>query len=165
MASGEGRTEHYNSWGQFWRSKPRAPSYLKNYPKTIKSTLKLSKILVLKIMLITHKLPHRKSLPCLHFGPRLRCWSYHSLNPFVPAIHSYIPNNFSGMSVPFVNLTHLQSSYATFSYTDVTTLVFCCCIFPLVCNASQLSSENLPIALMPQNNSSKIIWQFLIRFA
>ena len=149
--------------GESFEIQATGPFLSKNYPKISKSTQKyLSKIIVLKIMLITHKLPHRESLPAASISD-LTCVANLVIRPTNPLI--YIQQLFSGMSVPFVNLTHLQSSYATFSYTDVTTLVFCCYIFPLVCNASQLSSENLPIALMPQNNSSKLILQFLIKFA
>ena len=79
-----------------------------------------------------------------------------SWDPLIP----YIPNNSSSMSIPFVSLTHLPSSYSTISYTDVTTFVFCCCRCPLVCDASQLSSQNLPIFWCHRTNPSKLIWQF-----
>ena len=65
MINGE-EVNHCNSWGQFLRYKPRAPSYLKKYPKTIKIYPKIPKIIVLKNQAnySTHKLPHRESLPC-----------------------------------------------------------------------------------------------------
>ena len=47
MINGE-EVNHCNSWGQFLRYKPRAPSYLKKYPKTIKIYPKIPKIIVLK---------------------------------------------------------------------------------------------------------------------
>ena len=128
---------HSNSWGQFWRSKPRAPSYLKEYPKNIKIYPKIPKIIVLKIMLITRKLPHWEYLPCrLHFGPRLRCWSRHSLSrllwAFFSANHSYISNHLSGMSVAFVNLTYHPIILCSTLQCPIPTSppLCCCCIFP-----------------------------------